>query len=203
MITKTEQSGYRSDGFSQRESPESNQGNSTPAPVGAGGPVGPYDHLEHAYGAVPDVKSNVGNHYSNHYGNGIGSLNSGSPPSMSQIQADNGNHSPGSMGNGSLNGSQGNGHHQNGGAGIPPSPSPTPSPMHSHHNQHSHSPPAVNHSVNHAVNHHSKEYQTLTTVGPIYQAVQSSLNAYSHTQPNFSVSTIIQRNQPTTAYAKI
>ena len=200
MITKTEQSGYRSDGFSQRESPESTQGNSTPAPVGAG-PVGPYDHLEHAYGAVPDVKTQVGNHYSNHYGNGMGSMTSGSPPSMSQIQGDNGNHSPGSMGHGSHNGSQGNGH-QNGN-GIPPSPSPTPSPMHSHHNQLSHSPPAVNHSVNHAVNHHSKEYQTLTTVGPIYQAVQSSLNAYSHTQPNFSVSTIIQRNQPTTAYAKI
>ena len=168
VIAKTEQSGYRSDGFSQRESPESSAPPSAP-PSSVGPPIG-YDHMD-AYAVDKNHFLTRDLSSVNGYGNGM-SNGHNSPPSM------NGRQSHDSCSN----------RHQ---SNIPPSPSPTPSPMHLHQ-----SPPSVGSLQN------SKEYQTLTTVGPIYQAVQSSIGAYS-TQPNFSVSTIIQRNQPTTAYAKI
>jgi hypothetical protein len=86
--------------------------------------------------------------------------------------------------------------------GKTPSPSNSPCSQsqhltnrHSPKIQDSHAPPAAYSNAAAA----SKDFQTLTTVGPIYSAVQNSMN---YTQPTFSVSSII-RNQSQAAYAKM
>ena len=75
----------------------------------------------------------------------------------------------------------------------------TPSPSASPSSQHLRQSPKIEQSSHPAPYSSAKDFQTLTTVGPIYNAVQNSMN---YTQPAFSVSTII-RNQSQAAYAKM
>lgn len=179
VITKTEQSGYRSDGFSQRESPESTQ-QSSGAPSTVGNPMS-YEQMEHTYGTIDKGQYLTHDQHQNSAHNGYNNVHVNSQHHNEQ------QNSPNSHSQHEENHSRRHNNGQNNGppSNMPPSPSPTPSPMHQH-----------------APSGGSKDYQTLTTVGPIYHAVQSSISPYA-SQPNFSVSTIIQRNQPSTAYAKI
>jgi len=79
-------------------------------------------------------------------------------------------------------------------------PSPANSPSSHTQSQHLRHSPKIDATTAAAYsNATSKDFQTLTTVGPIYSAVQNSMN---YTQPTFSVSTII-RNQSQAAYAKM
>ncbi|CAG5090360.1 Oidioi.mRNA.OKI2018_I69.PAR.g12571.t1.cds [Oikopleura dioica] len=75
----------------------------------------------------------------------------------------------------------------------------TPSPSASPSSQHLRQSPKIEQSSHQVPYSSAKDFQTLTTVGPIYNAVQNSMN---YTQPAFSVSTII-RNQSQAAYAKM